>query len=514
MEVKPSLVKRALAIVLIVVGAAAFARYRRERSERELGPGRPLPRSLGAGASPVATAASPVPAAGSHLARDSTDRTGGEALAQPRPPRRRLPRRALLLAAGLALVLAAGAAAGWFLHVRTAGRDVVGSPSVEFVTTAGPAAVTTTPAATAPARPTLPPVIWPTYGLDNRRLRDFPGGPKPPFRTLWSYRGGSLLEFPPTLAYGRLTISTNRGRLVSLDAATGKARWTFESGRCVAASPAVANRVVYASFMNRPPCNASGSALDGQVVAFDALTGKVRWRATVGVNESSPLVAGGLVTVGDWNGDVTALDARTGVQRWRFHTGGKVKGAPALADGRLVIGSYDGSVVALNPQTGALLWKASAQERIGSRGTFYATAALAFGRVYVGATDGKVYSFGAESGKLRWSQSTGGYVYASAAIWRQSVLGGSYSGSFFSLDAATGAVNWRFRAAGPISGSAVVISDVVYVATLARTTYALDAATGKLLWTFPDGQYGAAITDGTHLYLVGTTRLYAMVPRG
>ena len=503
----PSLAKRLLALMLIALGAAVVNRYRNDRARRarERAPASEQ-------AAPAADESSPSALEGL---------TVSEALALQLPvsaPVRRWFRRRRRLV-GLAVALLLVVAAGWYLHLRSASRDVVGSASVEFVTTDVPAGATTpppltTPAATGPARPTLARVIWPTYGLDNRRLRNFPGGPKPPFRVLWTFPGGSLLEFPPTLAYGRLTISTNHGRLVSVDAATGKARWTFESGRCVAASPAVARRVIYASFMNRPPCNASGSSLDGQVIAFDALSGKIRWRATVGVNESSPLVSGGLVTVGDWNGDVTALDARTGVQRWRFHTGGKVKGAPALADGRLVIGSYDGAVYALDPQTGALLWKASSQERIGSRGTFYATPALAFGRVYIGATDGKVYSFGAESGKLRWSQSTGGYVYASAAIWRQSVLVGSYSGSFFSLDAATGAEQWRFRAAGPISGSAVVIGDVVYVATLARKTYALDAATGKLLWTFPDGQYGAAITDGTHLYLVGTTRLYAMVPRG
>ena len=48
--------------------------------------------------------------------------------------------------------------------------------------------------------------------------------------------------------------------------------------RCTAASPAVDDHTVYMTFLNKPPCNASRSGLDGQVVALNADTGKVRWR--------------------------------------------------------------------------------------------------------------------------------------------------------------------------------------------------------------------------------------------
>ena len=69
------------------------------------------------------------------------------------------------------------------------------------------------------------------------------------------------------------------------------------------------------SFLNKPPCNATRSGLDGQVVALNADTGKVRWRVTIGPTESSPLVVDGLVYVGDWSGRVYALSTRTGRTR-------------------------------------------------------------------------------------------------------------------------------------------------------------------------------------------------------
>lgn len=507
--------RRLAAVALLAIGVATFRWLRRRPAgSPALGPG-----PVSAPAEPASAPAEPAPAPPTPLA-PAISAPAASARARRRPRRR----TTLIGAVALVVLVAAGVAAGYVLHVRDAGSDVVGTSTVEFVVTEPPAATATTTAPppvtvpalpgrpTRPARPTLPPVVWPTYGFENRRLRSVPSALRPPFRSVWAFGRRSLIEFPPTLAYGRLTVAVNHGDLFSLDARTGKVMWTFVSGRCVAASTAVANRVVYASFLNRPPCNSKAAGIDGEVIAFDALTGRICWRAAVGPTESSPLVANGLVYIGDWNGKVHALDAATGAARWTFQTGGKVKSAAALADGRVVIGSYDSHVYALDARTGALIWKASAQQRLGGRGTFYATPALAFGRVYIGSTDGKVYSFGASTGTLRWSYSTGGYVYASAAVWRRLVLVGSYSGRFFALDAATGEERWRFRAAGPISGSAVVIGDVVYVSTLARRTYALDAATGKLLWTFPEGKYAAAIADVGRLYLVGYTRLYAMVP--
>jgi len=357
------------------------------------------------------------------------------------------------------------------------------------------------------------PVAWPTFGYDVARLHVGASTLRPPFRVAWTFKARTLVEFPPALGYGDLYVANNSGTLFALRADSGAVDWTYDSHRCVAASPAIANGMVYETFLNRPPCNSTRSDIDGRVVAFDAANGKIRWSRTVAPSESSPLVSGGAVYVGDWKGNVYALDAATGRTRWTFATGGKVKGALALDAGRVYVGSYDGHVYALDATTGRELWRASGQERLGSAGTFYSTPAAAYDRVYIGSTDGKVYSFGAGTGDLRWSHSTGGYVYGSPAVWNLSVLVGSYSGRFSAFDAATGDTLWQFDANGPISGSATVLGGLVYFSTLDRKTYALDAKTGKLVWTFADGKYSPVVADRTHVYIVGYTKIYAMVPR-
>ena len=433
-------------------------------------------------------------------------------------------RRRWLIAGGaaLAVLLLVGAGLAYYLVKQHQGRDIRGSATVEFVPTETAPPPTTPPAPKPkPGKPAaLTRIDWPMYGFDEQRLRYLPSPLRPPYRVEWTFRGRHLLEFPPAVAYGRAYIANNPGILFAVQAATGRTSWRYRSGRCTAASPAVAGGVVYMAFLNlrrpgREACNVSPGTpgIDGELVALDARTGTVRWRRVIGPSETSPLVAGRLVYAGDWTGAVYAFDRTTGRRIWRYQTGGEVKGAFALTGRRLFVGSYDHHLYALNARTGALIWRASAQERLGGRGTFYATPAAAYGRVYIGSTDGKVYSFGAKSGELRWSQSTGGYVYASPAIWKQRILVGSYSGTFFALDAATGDVRWRFEAGGPISGSASVIGDVVYFSTLKGRTFALEAATGKRIWSFPDGQYSPVVAGPGRLYLTGYTKLYGMVPR-
>jgi outer membrane protein assembly factor BamB len=411
-------------------------------------------------------------------------------------------KRVKYTAAGLVILLAALGGAG-FLYRRHQGRDIRGSSTVEFVRTEPKAA----------KEPVG--VIWPMYGYDAARLRAPLGfNVHPPYRRapVWTFHAHALLEFPPVIAYSRIYIVNNSGTVFALHQGNGKVLWKYRSHRCSAASPAVGNHLVFVSLLNQPPCNAS-HGVDGKVIAFDAETGRIRWQRTIGPSESSPLFADGLVIVGDWSHDVYAFTAASGNLRWHFKAGGLVKGAISQSGSRVFFGAYDTHVYALDLHTGKQVWRASSQPRIGRTGTFYADPAIAYGRVYIGATDGKMYSFGAATGKLRWSNGTGDFIYSSAAVWRGNVLVGSYDGNFYSFDAATGDIRWRFHAGAKISGSASVIDGVVYFSTLSGRTFGLNARNGKLVWSYPAGQYAAVVASKSRLYLIGYSKLYALIRR-
>ena len=415
-------------------------------------------------------------------------------------------RRRLLIAIAVLVVLAAGGGAAYLVHRAHEGGNIRGSSTVEFVTTAS--------ATVTKEHLTIP---WPMFGLVGTRTRSVALALRPPFRRTWTYHAGSLVEFPPSIGYGRLYVSTNSGKFAAVNIKTGRTAWKILTHRCVAASPAIGplhHGSVYVVFLNKPPCNAQsgGHGTDGKVVEFGAGFGKIRWTKTIGPSETSPLLVGKHLYVGDWNGDVWKLDARNGRTIWRFHTGGAVKGGVAIAGGRLYVGSYDGHLYCLS-LAGKKIWKSAAEPRLYGHSQFYSTPAVAYGRVYIGSTDGRVYSYGATTGKLRWAHGTGGYVYGSPAVARGLVFAGSFSSRFFAFDAATGDVKWSVKANGPIAGSATVVGNVVYFATLKRRTYALDVETGKVIWTFPDGKYSPVVAAKGQLFLVGYGHVYGMVPR-
>jgi outer membrane protein assembly factor BamB len=413
--------------------------------------------------------------------------------------------RRLLVVLAVVAVLIAGVVAALVIHRLQSEPDIRGSSTEEF----------TLPTTTAPLPPTTPQIQWPQYGYDSEHTRSVSLGLRPPYRRIWWFGAGSLVEFPPAIGFGRLYFSTNSGKFVAVNMKTGKRAWKYLSNRCVAASPALGtykHGTVYAVFLNKPPCNTK-KVRDGKVVAFSAGVGKIRWQKTIGPSETSPLIDGDRLYVGDWRGWVYALDARNGKTIWKFRTRGAVKGSAAVSGRRLYVGSYDGHLYCFAAKSGRLIWKNRGQKRLFGSSRFYSTPTLAYGRVYIGSTDGKVYSFGATTGKLIWSHQTGNYVYASPAAWNSLVFAGSYSKKFYAFDAATGATRWTFKANGKISGSPTVIGGIVYFATLEGRTYALNARTGRQVWTYPDGKYSPVVAAKGHLFLVGYGKVYGMVPR-
>jgi outer membrane protein assembly factor BamB len=341
----------------------------------------------------------------------------------------------------------------------------------------------------------------------------------PPFHRDWVSGGTSLIEFPPAIAFRYLYYASLNGNLIAVSTRNGRRLWTVHVGRCEAASPA-ADRLgrgsVYETFLNRRPCGRSAALRgDGELLVVAAgPSHSVRWSKRLGASETSPLLVGHRLYVGDAEGNVYCLRGVDGTTIWTRHVGGAVKGAIAYDRGRLFFGAYDGRLYALRASDGKSVWRAgSNRDWFGGHGTFYSTPAVAYSRVYLGSTDGHVYSFGEQSGKLRWSHATGGFVYGSPAVWRGRVFVGSYSDTFYAFDAATGAVLWKFHANGPISGSATVVDGIVYFATLHRRTYGLDARTGKQVWTYPDGAFTPVVTDGRRLYVIGWGKVYAFSPR-
>ena len=88
------------------------------------------------------------------------------------------------------------------------------------------------------------------------------------------------------------------------------------------------------------------------MAAINVATGKVAWR----YRDELPMMggtlstAGGVVFSGNLRGDVLAFDAKTGKVVWRFHAGGGVRSQPIAyqIDGRTYVAVPTGSFSTLD----------------------------------------------------------------------------------------------------------------------------------------------------------------------
>ena len=428
----------------------------------------------------------------------------------------------LLALTGLAVAtVVPGFLAGVWLHEEGTIDYQRGSSTVEFVTTQR------TPEQPRPRKVVLR-LPWPTYGLRVQRTHataDFKL--RPPYRLRWTFKAGHVLEFPPSVAYGRLYVAQQRGRFYAFHHRTGKTVWQRRFNHCSAASPTVAYRVVYHSWMQPLPCNRYPRSQPGMITAMAARTGKIVWRYRAGVFETSPLVVGKTLYAGSWDHKLHAVNIYTGKARWTFTADHEINSSPAFANGKIYFGTDGGSVYALDARTGRLRWRARALTRFGRREYFYATPTIAYGRVFIGNTDGTLYAFGASSGRLLWAQRAGTYIYTAAAVWKRKVYVGTYDGWFMAFDAGTGDRIWRFAASAAVHGAPSVVDGLVYFAACPRCgsvasryakqgdrgTYALDARNGRLKWRWPDGVFSPVVADSQHLYVTGRSRVFSFAPK-
>jgi len=361
-----------------------------------------------------------------------------------------------------------------------------------------------------PPKPKAKTVNWPVFGLNPARTRFLPAkGLRPPFRKLWRYKDGPLLEFPPIYVAGKLYFVDNNGNAVALDADNGRELWRRSVGRLNASSPAYHRRRLY--IVNLTP---------GHIVKLDAKTGKTIWKRSLpGRVESSPVVIDRTVYFGCEDGNLYALSTISGNVRWATSLGGPIKSAPAYYGGTLYVGDYGGSMNAVDAKTGRLRWQSSSLgSGFGTSGAFYSTPAVAFGRVYAGNNDSRVYSFSRKDGTLAWSYSTGGYAYSGPAVANTrhsppTVYIGSFDGNVYALDAKDGSLRWSRSAGGQVIGSLSAIGDIVYAAEFTHTsTSGYMMRSGRRVFRYRRGTYSPVISDGHRIYLTGYSSITALAP--
>lgn len=180
---------------------------------------------------------------------------------------------------------------------------------------------------------------WPSAGLDYAetrysRLSQINGGNVGELGLAWSYDLGSTrgVEATPLVVDGVMYVTASWSVVHAIDVRTGKALWTFDPQ-----VPKATATIACCDVVNRGVALYQGKvfvgSLDGRLIALDAATGKKVWEQDTRLSPNLPItitgaprVFKGRVIIGNGGaelglrGYITAYDASTGKQAWRFFT--------------------------------------------------------------------------------------------------------------------------------------------------------------------------------------------------
>ncbi len=186
---------------------------------------------------------------------------------------------------------------------------------------------------------------WPSYGLDYAesrfsKLKQIDSGNVKQLGLVWSYNLESTrgVEATPLVVDGIMYVTASWSVVHAIDTRTGRRLWSFD--------PKVDRSIGYrgcCDVVNRGVAIYQGKvyvgAYDGRLVALDAATGRKLWEKDTIIDHKhsytitgAPRVVKGKVIIGNGGaeygvrGYVTAYDADTGEQKWRWFT---VPGDPA-----------------------------------------------------------------------------------------------------------------------------------------------------------------------------------------
>lgn len=255
-------------------------------------------------------------------------------------------------------------------------------------------------------------------------------------------------------------------------------------------------------FLKLLPATAEGQILiadrKGRVLAVDALTGKENWEVKTGVPVSAGPGAGeGLVLLGTSNAEVVALDATDGSKRWTAAVSSEVLAVPQIDLGRVIVQSVDGNVTALDADTGAQLWVYDRSVPVLTlRGT--STPAVEHGLVVAGFANGKLVALSAEKGFVGWETNIaipqgrtelerivdidGDPVIVGTAVYVT-----TYQGRIAVINLQNGNPGWQRDMSSYVSLG--VDFSQVYVTDADSHVWALSRSTGATVWQMKDLAY-------------------------
>ena len=264
-------------------------------------------------------------------------------------------------------------------------------------------------------------------------------------------------------------------------------------------TPVIAGGVVYLGDM------------DGKVYAWNLADGKERWTYKVESGFiAAPAIRGDLLYIGDIDGKFYALDIQTGQPKWTFAAGAEIDNGANFWQDNVLFGSQDANLYCLNAKSGELLWKYAIGDQIRCMPTVVGD------RSFVAGCDSTLHIIDLVAGKEAAAVPIEAPTGVTPAVFQDNVYFGTEGGAMFAVNWKEAKVAWKAEDQGssqPYRSAPAVQEGIVVVGSRNRRVLAFDPATGAELWSFATKQRidSSPVIVGQRVFVgAADGRLYAI----
>lgn len=195
--------------------------------------------------------------------------------------------------------------------------------------------------------------------------------------------------------------------------------------------------------------------------------------------EGTPVIAGGRVFLGDFQGNVYALELATGRVVWKVKAKEGFVAAGAVRGEYLVMGDFSANIYCFRVSDGSEVWTSELDQAIVSGGSFVGDEVL------LSSDSGSLYALDLKTGQQRWTYATGDQLRSTASLWNQIALLGGCDSKLHKIDVAKGEpLSEGQPLMAPTLSTPNVIGDFAVVPTQVGVVFAIHATDGKVLWSY------------------------------
>jgi len=319
-------------------------------------------------------------------------------------------------------------------------------------------------------------------------------------RPIWVRGGLGAISDSPTVDAGRVFVGTLSGHLLAFAAADGTRLWDWTGPPDAAlwSSPVVHRDLVIigvaSPFGDQP-------LVAGKLVGIEAQTGRLRWTLCLltgcapgdGVWSTAAIDASGVAFAGVGNPDdaLIAFDPLTGTRKWQtslyadnqrdLDVGAKPVIVSANGGELVEVGSNGGTFFALNAADGKFVWSRKLVEGAPVHGLI---ASRAYDGVNVCAASASqpygLFALNAATGDAAWRHATDLPVYSAPAVAHGvvvfgtgAVFGDKKAGLLIALSTADGRELWSYDARSAVRSGPAIAGDMVFAGDYAGDVIAL-----------------------------------------